>query len=241
MGDTTKRGIIMKMHAYLSLLVLGILVGQAHGTLIGHYKFDNSGVDSAPALPNPVAVLNADTVYTNDAKIGEYAVSFDGSGDYISLGDNFDAGLSDLTIACWIKTTEIAFARIISKESAVGYKLSVHSGTVSFQISSTIGNFSLPAGSNYNDGQFHHIAATFDRDGDGTMYWDGEAIGTADISSHAEEDLNTATALYVGWRSGGGSGAFNGIIDDFRIYDQALSAEGISDLIPKVGTLIVIY
>ena len=56
-----------------------------------------------------------------------------------------------------------------------------------------------------------------------TLYADGVAIGSQAV------DLNTANAQFVIGRYGSGTG-FNGVIDDVRLYNKALTAEEIAEV-----------
>ena len=195
---------------------------------------DNSGSDG----PHPSGELYGDAAYTDSAKVGASALAFDGDGDYVKLGDVFDISTNDMTLAAWVKTTNKAFARIISKEGAGGYNISLHADDgVGCTLDSTYHYYAAT----YEDGKFHHLAATYDRDGDATVYWDGQELGSFDISHYNEEDLNNHTSLCVGWRATGGSGAFNGIIDDVQLFNRVLTQQEILDLFPvPKGTLFLV-
>jgi hypothetical protein len=221
----------MNKYACITLLVLGLVSSQVSAALIGHYGLENNGTNSAVSAFDPIATLEGNAAYTTDARVGSYAVDLDGYEDYVSLGDNFNMNLSDWTVTAWIKTTEDAFARIVAKESVVGYSLYVSTGNkVGFTCGGLSESFVVPSGKTVYDGSFHLIAATYDRDGNATVYFDGDVLGSTDISSKVATDLNTTSPLYFGWRTTRGTGDFNGIIDDVRIYDEVLSLEDIQEL-----------
>jgi hypothetical protein len=205
-----------------------MLAGEASAELVGHFGFNGDFGDSAPAGANPVGAPGGDAAFTNAARAGSHALALDGAGDSVNVGDVFDIGVGNLTVAAWIRTTNKAFARIVAKEGTGGFNLSVHATD---GVGCTLGTTYQYFKATYEDGTFHHLAAVFDRNnGIATVYWDGAALGGFDISTYDGVDLNNAAGLYIGWRSTGGTGAFKGIIDDVRIYDEALTAEGVREL-----------
>jgi hypothetical protein len=200
------------------------------------YGFDGNADNSEADGPRPSGTLFGDAAYTTEAKTGTQALALDGSGDYVRLDDVFDIGTNDLTVAAWVKTTNKAFARIVAKEGAGGFNLSLHATD---GVGCTLGTTYQYFKATYEDGTFHHLAAVFDRDGYATVYWDGEALGAFDISAYNGTDLNTPNSLCIGWRSTGGTGAFKGIIDDVRLFGRVLTRDEIKGLFPPPkGTLL---
>lgn len=85
------------------------------------------------------------------------------------------------------------------------------------------------------DDEWHHYAWTVDRDGDTTMYLDGEAVATRPVDSTGI-DFSGATGINVMGDQYGGS------IDELLVTDQALSAEAVnslftSNVVPEPTTL----
>jgi hypothetical protein len=79
------------------------------------------------------------------------------------------------------------------------------------------------------DGQWHHIAVVFDSDSDPdtsdlTLYVDGLAESVSYLGLRA---INTAaeTDVYLGSRLGGASYLFSGLMDEVRIYSQAMAED----------------
>lgn len=73
----------------------------------------------------------------------------------------------------------------------------------------------------YNDGNWHHVVATFDRGSALSLYVDGGLITTVDISSLSNADLTNSHNLTLGKRVN--SLFYTGQLDDVRIYNYALS------------------
>ena len=53
---------------------------------------------------------------------------------------------------------------------------------------------------NFDDGRWHHVVFTADRDGSGTFYVDGKDSGSRDISSTSGQDLTRPDDMYIGGR-----------------------------------------
>ena len=79
-----------------------------------------------------------------------------------------------------------------------------------------------------NDGDWHMLTGTFDRDGSVSFYIDGRLIASNDISGYSSLSLNASLALNIGADGNGCYGTNNSVIDELRIYDRALSANDVT-------------
>lgn len=81
-------------------------------------------------------------------------------------------------------------------------------------------------GTAINDGNWHFLMATIDRAGDVTIYQDGVAKGSADISPINGADMGSGMPIRIGQDGTGTySQYYNGMVGDTYIYNYALSAE----------------
>ncbi len=126
------------------------------------------------------------------------ATSFDGSDDYINLGQasnlNFDADADDFTISLWFKIASGVEGTIISKGGST-------TGNRQYQIfkasNDTIGVFiggTVVSTSAYSDGNWHHVAVVnFDDSGTQKfkIYVDGssDGLGTSGSGSNSFDVL----------------------------------------------------
>jgi len=82
---------------------------------------------------------------------------------------------------------------------------------------------------NVFDNQWHHVVVTFNRDGNGIIYVDGQLDVTRDISAQSGS-IATAKDLYIGRSSRVDSGHYDGILDDIRIYNKVLTPDEVTQL-----------
>jgi hypothetical protein len=85
-----------------------------------------------------------------------------------------------------------------------------------------------PTLADINDGALHHIVATYDAaTGLKSIYIDGDLIGQVDLADNLNIVSGGAANAFIG-SSGGGSEPFSGTLDEFAIYNRALSPDEIA-------------
>jgi hypothetical protein len=213
---------------------------------LGYWKLDEgegtTAGDSSPTGGNDGTIYGGETWV--DGKIGK-ALEFDGANDYVAI-DNFvydEAGQIDkITVMAWIETTDTNNA-IIDWDSSEYWSLGVDfagtvgTGKISWNTSGeTEGTHNLGSTGTVNDGDWHHIAVTYDSaDGKKEIYIDGEPDNSATAYS-AGENLGTSVTRYGFIGDGSEASTFNGdrnnllfegIIDEVRVLRRALSADEI--------------
>jgi hypothetical protein len=176
--------------------------------------------------------------------IGKYnsSISFDGTDDYVNLGDpsngSLDFGTGSFTLSAWLRTTYsgTAFNRIIEKYNSgttAGYAFYTGGGDVG-KIRVYIGD-----GTNYrantvnrtiNDGNWHHVLIVFDRSSqvmkayiDGQLQKWNESGTTSSLSIATVGSVSNSDNLVFGSQSGS-SGFWSGLMDDVRIFNYGLTA-----------------
>ena len=146
------------------------------------------------------------------------AFSLDGANDYVAISNTSSLQISTGTLEAWIRTTNSGgdFRGIVVKRGAYG--LFLQNGVLvthdwgSGQTRST--------GVNLADGQFHHVAMTFQSgvNGGTIIYADGAPVLTTTMTV-----LNQVQALVIGAGDPGTIQFFDGIIDEAKLYNRALS------------------
>jgi len=131
------------------------------------------------------------------------ALFSDGVNDYIETADDpLDFNTSDFSLSAWVKTPLLESAYIIqswSSGDAAGYQMFENSsGQLQTYLAGTGGtnNCSAGAGGVISDDKWHHIAATFDRSGNVTVYVDGLPKNSCDISGIGAIANTMATQTY---------------------------------------------
>jgi hypothetical protein len=179
--------------------------------------------------------------WTPDGKKGG-AYEFTADGDQIEITNNGSLNPKQLTLAAWIKTTtrDAIWRRVFDKSYTRGYALSIAG---EWQGNKWNGQASLEMGpgthlsltkSMVADGQWHHLAATFD----GTeqrLYVDGKPEGWALRWAQPAQLEATDFNLVIGCnRSSLGDYdfgmSFRGFIDEPMMWNRALSPEEVAFL-----------
>jgi hypothetical protein len=163
------------------------------------------------------------------------AMEFDGDGDYIEIGreSNFDIA-DQITVSAWIKVNQFdrEWQAVIAKgDTAWRIQRIQNNNTLEFACS----GLKIPSGApwgnlygekNVNDGKWHHIVGVYDGS---KMYL--YVDGTVDTSQPASGRINTNDQpVYIGENSENTGRYWNGLIDDVRICNYALSESEIKTL-----------
>ncbi len=223
--------------------------------LQGHWTFDADATDSSGnnydgTLTNGASI---DTTDSTDI-IGEGKLSTDGLDDYVDLSThvgNFN-GLTQGTIAAWVKTTDGGSQYVFSlydRSEPSGAGMGIDNGEL-FWVVQEGGTVvvNVEANISLNDNTWHHIAVTVDGSGnklfiDGVQvtsgnltYLDGNASTTAFF-----DDVSFIDDMQIGALddTGGIQFPYDGLIDDVRVYDRALTAADIDELFASSNLLVV--
>lgn len=217
--------------------------GPANG-LVGYWTFDGPDVVSTTLYDRSGQTNNGTSAggpLPTSGKLGQ-AFKFDGVDDRISAGNASSIQLvsGDYTLAAWVKPVSVSGRQwIIAKtanSSAKAYSLLVNNGEVSVD-GEEGGNDGVVSTTNASltPGNWYHLAATMTSSTLAVkIYVDGvEKTTTGSIPARPTE---TVSDLEIGW-SQYINEYFNGLIDDVRIYNRALSVSEIQQLY-NLGTKI---
>jgi formylglycine-generating enzyme len=214
---------------YAGLRVATIAAPDPEGGLIAYWNAENGAIDVTGNGHDGTFQDNATTIASGP--FGN-AFTFDGSGDYINIGDELDMVSSDFTLSAWIKgdPTMNQWGRIFDKGFASGYALGKRAdeNTVAFEhlASGSQGNL-FDTTSNLIDNTWHHVALV--KSGNtATIYADGSLENTQTVSTALQ---NNALPLYIGYNPGEGIlGYWKGLLDELKIFDHALTLAEIQAL-----------
>ncbi len=211
---------------YIVLLIVGVgLVFQ----LVSPY------ISGKAVASNPVISYAFDDG-TIAGKIGN-AKSFNGASDYVPLTIS-SLKLSQLSVETWFKTSSASYM-MLYRARAYGTFLTMSGGVLSFNyFDSSAGYHSVASTIAYNDNQWHHAVGTYDGN-NLKLYVDGILISTTPSINPIYYASYGGAAI---GRDGDYSGSyFNGALDEFRIYNRALTAQEVLGNYQTVTIPIVSY
>lgn len=218
------------------------LTGGASSLLTGlraGWKFDElSGTQVNDVLTTYTGTTNATVNQTG--KFGRSHSYASASTQMATFGaDIGDLGTSDFSYSAWIyvPTLQSAYNGFIEMQSSlvsfyamVGADNEIRA-VITFDDATYINIVSNAA---ITAGAWTHIAVTYDRSGNGTLYINGVAqTDVEDISAHVAVDVQSNINFRIG-RGGSSTWYFNGSIDDVYLWTKVLSQGEIDAL--QLGT-----
>ncbi|MHC4694350.1 MAG: lamin tail domain-containing protein, partial [Planctomycetota bacterium] len=193
--------------------------------LVAHWMFDEGSGSTATdsAGTNNGALIGGPT--WTDGRING-ALSFDGVDDYVVVAPIAPLMGNNVTAQAWIRTSEFAgiWNPVITQNAGNGYYFYISSGRPAFYI--VVGAAFVQAISQdaINPDEWYHVAGTNDGSNlklyiDGQLEDSDNSTGFLGVSSNAYIGCEPTSSLY-----------YNGLIDDVRIYDRAVSETELQDI-----------
>jgi hypothetical protein len=219
-----------------------VRVSVVRAGLIAHWRLDEASGSTAldSAGTSPGALVGGAAWRPAGGRIFG-ALEFDGNDDRVELGDLDVTDGTGIAIAFWFRADDFdqGFARFVSK--ATGFNEQEH-----YWMVSTVGGeggggalrFRLRAGGSTTTlasqggvitaGRWYHAAATYDGSRmriyrDGQLVAEGPKTGTVNVNPEVPAALGNQPL-------GAGDAPFDGLLDDVRIYNRALSLEEVEAL-----------
>jgi DNA gyrase inhibitor GyrI len=205
----------------------------ALGSLVHRYSFGESGgATVADAVGGPV--WNGTLPNGGTLSGGQLALA-SASQQYVSLPPGIVSSLSNATIMAWVNLASVTYwSRIFDfgNDTTTYLYLTPRTGfdyTARFAITTSgaggeqkiFGNLAVsPSG-------WHQVAVTLNG-GTGILYVDGVGIGTNSGLTLKPSSLGATTHNYLGRSQSGTDPYLNGSLDEFRIYNVALSSAEIA-------------
>ncbi len=168
-------------------------------------------------------------------------LSFDGSGDYVSLPGT--TGLSTVagSVSLWVKYTStdgmLFYGSDTTNGNGFGSQNEFHlhatgaTGQLALFMRGATANVQLISPLAYNDGAWHHVAATWDSAGAVLLYVDGNQVASA---AHTGNLFGFTGAMRLGSPGVTTARMFSGVIDEVKIFTRAISADLISELAQEI-------
>ena len=194
--------------------------------LVAHLQFDGNTMDSTVNLNHSAS---HGTISYITGKVGSQAIALNGTNAFVQLPANV-ANHQEITIATWVywnggaiwqrifdfgnSQTQYMF---LTPSSGSGMRFAIKNGGAEQDLNAPV----LPTG------KWSHVAVTLSASG-ASMYVNGVLVAVSNAITISP--LNLKPILnYIG-RSQFSDPLFNGKIDDFRIYNYALSANEIGQI-----------
>ena len=211
-------------------LVLGFSENAESATKVAHWRFDDDATDSAGNIDG--TLMNGPE-FTTDAIVGSHALVIDGSmSQYVDFGNpqELPAGRSPRSMCGWAMTDTVAGGwRWIAAYGSEGTSLAMFIGMSGTSLYGGGYGDDIFVSGLWEVGVWHHICLTYDGS-IATLYADGAEVATA--TKNWNLVLNRA---HVGRQVNDYAEFWDGLIDDVRIYDYALSPAEVKKLaaLPK--------
>jgi len=206
-----------------------IVPGVVPNDYLAYWKFNGNMDDETGDYPGTCPGASCPTLTTDKNGNPDSAYDFDGTNDYINVGNLLASGSSELSITAWVLHEDTGDDRIICKSTGTAvadhvFSLGLTGTTVRARIDTGVtANYDA---SPYTVGQWEHVGLTYDGS-NLDIYINGAVAAShpksGDIIASNQEtiigNVNTADSRY-----------FNGKIDNVMIYDRALTSQEIQQI-----------
>ena len=222
--------------------------GRADPDLVLWYKFDDGSgsiaADSsmAPGAPRNGMLVTAGSggavAFSTNHQVGTHAVSLTANGTagggHVIVPSLHDLAPAALTISTWVYvTTSQKWQRVfdLGNTTTSNLGLTTHNGTDQVRFVIRTGGVEQPINTTVvlSLSAWHHLAVVLPEGSPytGLLYVDGVLAATNPAMTFHAADLGATVNNYLG-RSQFADPYFAGLLDDFRVYRRALSAEQIA-------------
>jgi hypothetical protein len=207
--------------------------------LVAYYPLDGDATD-ASGNGNDGTLING-VACDAQGKFGN-ACSFDGSDDYVDLGNDNSLKLQyPMSILSWIYIQQYPpvrgsiVARDVPGNREYEFRVS-NNGNPSFTVyptGSSTGQEGQASNAILPLNTWYHVAVTLDSSRNISLYINGTLDSSGTISNGNIPTANIITTIGEGTYQ---NYNFNGLIDEVRIYDRVLSEQEINDIMTGTST-----
>ena len=213
-----------------SVQVATATLAGRYGSLLHRYSFsESSGTSAADSVGGPVwngTLPNGGTFSGS----GQLTLSASAS-QYVSLPNGIVSGLSNLTAMAWVNLNTVSnWGRIFdfgNSTTVAMYVTAQNATTTNLYFAITTNSYTTeqPVFGNFplSTGIWHQVALTLNGS-TGTLYLDGNPVGTNAALTLNPVILGSTTNNYLGKSQWATDPYFNGQFEEFRIYNAALAS-----------------
>ncbi|MCM4162531.1 MULTISPECIES: LamG domain-containing protein [unclassified Arenibacter] len=183
----------------------------------------------------PLAINEKVTSRIKDAAYGSI-VAFNGADNQVEILDVPELSFrhdSDYSIGFWVNTTSTDSDPVMigdqdwGSSSNPGLTIAFRGDNWRVATSDGVTKADTDYDGSFNDGEWHYIVTTFDRDGSMTLYQDGTSVASASMAGIGSTE--SGNPLRIGQDGTGAYGQFfEGNIGEVSIYDYALSSQQVA-------------
>jgi hypothetical protein len=209
----------------------------SYGGLVAQWKFNNDLTDSVGTL---TWTANGGAGFSTDAKEGSHSLSLDGTDDYASVTPTGPllVPFSTKTVSLWFKANTTSGTQVLFDEGGSTNGLGIRVSNGRLETAAQDNNVTASTGVAFTSTDWTHVAVTLEN-GQIALYVNGAPMATAtgaftSIRNHTNAAGIGARAGQDAFDNGSTGHYFGGLIDDVRIYDNALSFVEIGQLAGKL-------
>src|SRR5215475_12512322 len=162
------------------------------------------------------------------------AVKLNGSTEFVQMPTGIVSGLNDFTVSAWVNMgADPSWSRVFDFGTGTGdYMFLTNNGGgtgVRFAITTGSGEQQLNANTHLALNTWSHLAVTLSGN-TGTLYINGQPVATNTNMTLHPSNLGNTNQNWIGQSQFGGDPHLNATVDDFQIYNTALSASDVATL-----------
>jgi type II secretory pathway pseudopilin PulG len=192
--------------------------------LVTHWSFDGDANDD---WANKNGTVTGAVLTTGVDGLANSAYSFDGTGDYVNLGNSSSlTPQGNFTYSLWIKPSTLQrggnnYAGILAKGSILDIRIRPD-GIILYYTSGMSDNWVIGGGSSLFNGNWHNIVFSYN----GThkkVYIDGSLFNSRAITGSLGTNTND---FFIGSNTEN----YTGLMDEVKVYDRALTQTEVTAL-----------
>jgi hypothetical protein len=206
--------------------------------LVAHWPFEEgTGNTTEDVTGNGNNGTLNGAVWNSNGRFGN-AIEFDGINDWIDAG-TFSVGGNAMTLSAWFKADDfgVGDARLISK--AVNHGVEDHWFMLStvtsggmvlrarLKTGGIVGTTYIPGSGSFGAGDWVHAVLIYDST---TVKIYKDAVEVGSWARSGSLDVSSSVSVYIGNNPGPNPKPFDGLIDDVRVYDRALTPSEVQTL-----------
>lgn len=258
---------------FLMASLCGFPLFKAQGGLVAHFDFEEgAGTSTSSQVGGWTGPFSGDPQWIDSGLAPvpsgtSAALAFDGDGDWIISDFAGIGGNGDRSVSFWVSSTNntqntgiVAWGNSAAPNGRkwhVRFNNNPVNGPQGAVRTEIQGSFEID-GSPLTNGEWHHIVSIYSAggqfgSGQVSHYVDGVFVSDGDTNTGGDSVLvNTLTSstvdgttypVMLGGRHQGSLASFDGIIDEVRIYDHALSESEVLSLyqIPEPSSALLVF